>query len=337
MTPAEPRECPPLLGQEEALATLEAAARSGRLHHGWLFCGPPGIGKASAAHRFAAWLFAGMPRPPQGEPEDKGPLWLPPGAPALRRVAAGAHPDLLVLAPDAEPGRRRTIKVEEVRGARQFLALTAAEGGFRCVIVDEAEAMEAASANTLLKTLEEPPPRTVIILVSHAPGRLLPTIRSRCRRLDFLPLPEPLLAGLLEGWQPGAGALAGVAGGSPGRALELMGSDGVELARLADQVLAALPDAEGAHLLADRIAGRDAATAFTTFFGLLIRAIEAGVRAAAQGEGKGQGVPGWVARRPLAAWAEAASALRRQVQEVERLSLDRRQAVISALGTLRGA
>jgi DNA polymerase-3 subunit delta' len=127
--------------------------------------------------------------------------------------------------------------------------------------------------------------------------------------------------------------LASVAGGSPGRALELMGADGVELARLAEQVLAALPNAEGAHLLADRIAGRDAATAYATFFGLLTRAIEAGVRLAASG----QGAPGWVARRPLAAWAEAASALRRQVQEVERLSLDRRQAVISALGTLRGA
>jgi DNA polymerase-3 subunit delta' len=329
MTPSDPRDCPPLLGQDEALATLEAAARSGRLHHGWLFCGPPGIGKASAAYRFAAWLLAGQPRAPEGQ----GPLWIPPDAPALRRVAAASHPDLLVLAPDAESGKRRNIKVEEVRGARQFLALTAAEGGYRCVIVDEAEAMEAASANTLLKTLEEPPPRTVIILISHAPGRLLPTIRSRCRRLDFFPLPEPLLSGLLEGWQPGAGALASVAGGSPGRALELMGADGVELARLAEQVLAALPNAEGAHLLADRIAGRDAATAYATFFGLLTRAIEAGVRLAASG----QGAPDWVARRPLAAWAEAASALRRQVQEVERLSLDRRQAVISALGTLRGA
>jgi DNA polymerase-3 subunit delta' len=334
VTPADPRECPPLVGQDEALATLEAAARSGRLHHGWLFCGPPGIGKASAALRFATWLLAGLPRAPQGQAGGQGPLWIAPDAPARRRVAAAAHPDLLVLAPDAEPGKRRSIKIEELRATRQFLALTAAEGGWRCVIVDEAEAMEAPAANTLLKTLEEPPPRTVIILVSHAPGRVLPTIRSRCRRLDFFPLAEALLAGLLEGWQPGAGAaLAKVAGGSPGRALELMGADGVELARLADQVLAALPEAEGAHLLADRIAGRDAALAYATFFGLLTRAIEAGVRAAAAG----QGAPAWVARRPLAAWAEAAAALRRQVQEVERLSLDRRQAVISALATLRGA
>jgi DNA polymerase-3 subunit delta' len=328
VTPAEPRACPPLIGQEEALATLEGAARSGRLHHGWLFCGPRGVGKASAAFRFAAWLLAGQLRAPAGQ----GPLWLPPDSPVLRRVSAGAHPDLLVLAPEEEAGKRRTIKVEEVRGARQFLALTSAEGGWRCVILDEAEAMEAPAANTLLKTLEEPPPRTVIILVSHAPGRLLPTIRSRCRRLDFFPLPEGVLASLLESWQPGAGALAPLAGGAPGRALDLMAAEGLELARLAEQALAQGAGAEAAHALADRLAGREAGAAFATFFDLLARAIESGVRAAAMG----QGGPPWAARRPLAAWAEAASAIRRQAQEAERLSLDRRQALLAAFATLRG-
>ncbi|MCX8134286.1 MAG: DNA polymerase III subunit delta' [Roseococcus sp.] len=328
MSPAEPRTAPPLLGQEEALRTLEAAALSGRLHHTWLFCGPRGIGKASAAFRFAAWLLSGQPRAPAGQ----GPLWLPPASPVLRRVAAGAHPDLLALAPDEEAGRRRTIKVEAVRAARQFLALTPAEGGYRCLIVDEAEAMEAPAANTLLKTLEEPPPRTIIILLSHAPGRLLPTIRSRCRRLDFFPLPEGLLASLLDSWQPGAGALAPLAGGSPGRALALMAAEGLELARLAEEALAGGAGPEAAHALADRLAGREAGAAFATFFDLLARAVESGVRAAAAG----QGGPGWVARRPLAAWAEASVALRRMAMEAERLSLDRRQAVIAAMATLRG-
>jgi DNA polymerase-3 subunit delta' len=326
--PPEPREAPPLLGQEEALRTLEAAALSGRLHHGWLFCGPRGVGKASTALRFAAWLLSGQPRAPAGE----GPLWLPPGSPVLRRVAAGAHPDLLVLAPDEEAGKRRTIKVEEVRAARQFLALTSAEGGWRCVILDEAEAMEAPAANTLLKTLEEPPPRTVIILVSHAPGRLLPTIRSRCRRLDFFPLSNEVLASLLDSWQPGAGALAPLAGGSPGRALELMAAEGIELARLADRLLESGAGPEDAHALADRLAGREAGAAFAAFFDLLARAVESGVRAAAAG----QGGPGWVARRPLADWAEAALAIRRMAMEAERLSLDRRQVVIAAMATLRG-
>ncbi|MCU0944193.1 MAG: DNA polymerase III subunit delta' [Rubritepida sp.] len=333
-----PRALPRVFGHGEAMATLERAARGGRLPHAWLFAGPPRVGKATVAWRFAAWLLAGQPPAPAG----KGPLWLPTeagsaGAAAVRRVIAGGHPDLLSVAPQAEPGRRRIIPVEALRAARQFLALTAAEGGYRVVLVDEAEGMEAASANALLKTLEEPPPRTVIILVTAAPGRLLPTLRSRCRRLDFFPLPAPELQGWIAEALPGLDAparaeLAALADGAPGQALELAEGEGVELARLAAETLAALPDAAGAHALADRIAGREAATAFRTFFTLLGRALTAAVRAAARGEP----APAWLGARPLAAWAEAAAAVERLVAETERLSLDRRQAVLGAIETLRG-
>ncbi|WP_424812037.1 DNA polymerase III subunit delta' [Roseococcus sp. YIM B11640] len=329
MSAQPPRANPALFGHAEAAASLAEAARSGRLAHAWLMTGPEGIGKATLAYRFARWLLAGQP--------SGAALDVAEDHPAFRRVAAGTHPDLLVLEPQAEPGKRRIIKVDEARQARSFLTLTAAEGGWRVVVMDEVDAMEAASANTILKTLEEPPPRTVMLLVTSAPGRLLPTIRSRCRRLELGPLEPAEMEAALAAFLPDKPAserraLATLAEGSPGQALALAEGEGVELARLAEATLSALPDAEGAHALADRIAGRDGALVFPGFFDLLLRHLSHAVRGAARGEGAAP----WVARRPLAAWAEAAEAVRVLVRDTERLSLDRRQAVLVAMETLRG-
>ncbi|MCW8084624.1 DNA polymerase III subunit delta' [Sabulicella glaciei] len=326
----EPRANPVLFGHDGAAAALAAGARSGRLAHAWLVTGQPGVGKATLCWRFARWLLAGMPRDEGGETA----LHLPESDPVFRRVSASGHPDVLLLAPAQEAGKRRIIKVDEAREARRFLSLTAAEGGWRTVIMDEVEAMEAPAANTILKTLEEPPPRTVLLLVTAAPGRLLPTIRSRCRRLDLAPLEPDAMRKALSVLAPDAdaAALIPLANGSPGRALALAEGEGVELARLARAALQALPQsgAAEAHALADRIAGRDAA-GFAPFFDVLTRELQAALRDAA----RGRTAPPWLALRPLPAWVEAASSLRRQVEEAERLSLDRRQAVLVALDTLR--
>lgn len=330
MPPPEPRANPLLFGHAEAAASLAGAARSGRLPHAWLFTGPPGIGKATLAWRFTRWLLAGLPHDVAGQP----PLALPPGHPVLARVTAGGHPDVLALAPATEAGKRRIIKVEEAREARRFFTLTAAEGGWRVVLLDEMEAMEAPAANTILKTLEEPPPRTVLLLVTSAPGRLLPTIRSRCRRLELAPLEDADMRRALAEFLPGRDPtpLLDLAGGAPGRALELAEGEGVALAALAAEILTNLPDtgAAAGHALADRIAGRDA-QAFAPFFALLLRQLSAAVRAAA----RGQGGPPWLAYRGLGAWAAASALVRTQVEAAERLSLDRRQAVLVALDTLR--
>ena len=187
-----PRANPDLLGQENAEAQLAAAFTSGRPAHAWMLTGPKGIGKATLAFRLARWLFslgpgtgvaaaqaaasfdlfAGAPAPSPLSPS----LFVDPREAVFRRVASGGHADLLTLEPGIDPKRgtpRTEIGVADVRAAGAFLAATAAEGGWRAVIVDPAEAMNRSAANALLKTLEEPPPGAVLILISHAPGMLM--------------------------------------------------------------------------------------------------------------------------------------------------------------------
>ncbi|MGH7040931.1 MAG: hypothetical protein ACREFY_02215, partial [Acetobacteraceae bacterium] len=173
----EPRANPILLGHGPAEATLRAALTGGRLHHAWLVTGPEGIGKATLAYRFARRLLAGRPAaqapalPAEngeqaGKRDGEGGLALDPAHPVFRRVAAGAHADLITVERGYDPRRKRVrsvITVEEVRRIAGFMALTPAEGGWRVAIVDGAEDMHPAAANALLKVLEEPPARAVLL------------------------------------------------------------------------------------------------------------------------------------------------------------------------------
>jgi DNA polymerase-3 subunit delta' len=328
----DPRANPDLIGHDEAARSLEAAARSGRLHHAWLLCGPPGIGKATLAWRFARWLLAGMPEGPS-------PLFVDPASSVSRRVAADTHADCFTLEPNTgERGTKRVLRVEDAREAVRFLTQTAAEGGWRVVVMDEAErADQAAVQNTLLKTLEEPPPRTVLLLVCSAPQRLLPTIRSRCRRLDLNPLApgemETLLARLLpETGKAERARLAALAQGSPGRALALAEAGGLELQAMVDKALGALAkgDPPRDHALADRLAMDRTGGAFGIFMGLLRGAIAGALREAA----RGHAAPAWLARHPLAVWASLWDRLGTLADDTERLNLDRKQAVLTGLSWL---
>lgn len=330
MTAPEPRANPLLLGHAIAEATLLGALRGGRMHHAWLMTGPEGVGKATLAFRFARRLLAGAPADS---------LALDPADPVFRRVAAGTHADLLSVERAWDEKRRRLrgeITVDEVRGVAEFLRLTPAEGGWRVVVLDGAEHLNRNAANALLKVLEEPPPRAVLLLACAAPGRLLPTIRSRCRRLPLGRLADADMAALLDRFLPSAEPdervrLRGIADGSPGRALRLAGEDGTALAALAAEMLRDAPrlPATRALAVADQAARTDAA--FATFMDLLGEGVADAARDAAR---RGAGGPGG---RPLAEWVEVWQAILRLRDETERFNLDKRHAVASSLALLNGS
>ncbi|MCC7273079.1 MAG: DNA polymerase III subunit delta' [Alphaproteobacteria bacterium] len=227
--PYLPARNPFLFGQEAAERVLLTAWRSGRMPHAWLLTGPRGAGKATLAHRFARFVLSGGPVSPGGEG-----LAVDPSSPGVRRVLSGSHPDLRIVArsPNAQGRLRQEIVVDDVRALGQFLHMTPGAGGWRVAIVDAADDLNRNAANALLKVLEEPPRQALLLLTSHSPGRLLATIRSRCRRLPLSPLPAAAVVAALRRLRPDVGsdaatALAVLADGSIGRAVELADKDGV--------------------------------------------------------------------------------------------------------------
>ncbi len=330
MTAPDPRANPHLVGHAAAEAALAEAMHGGRLHHAWLITGAPGIGKTTLAFRFARRLLAG------GAGEG---LFLAEDHPVFKRVAAGTHADLLTIGRVWDEKKKRMqgeIVVVTARLIPDFLHLTPAEGGWRVVVVDGAEDLNTNAANAVLKALEEPPPRALLLMVSAAPGRLLPTIRSRCRQLRLSSLTTDEVAGLLDRYRPGSkpaerDRLAAMAEGSPGRALALAEGNGVGLADLVADVLENLPalSVGRAHEVADKV-GRDEA-AFTTFMGMLRTALAAAVRADARSN-----EPGLIGAAPLAARVDVWQGLCRLQDETEAFHLDRRQAIVNGLGLLAG-
>src|SRR3954464_10105881 len=234
---SHPRETSVLFGHREAETALLAAYRSGRIPHAWLIGGERGIGKATLAYRMARFVLA-YPDPAMPAVQKAKSLAVPMDHPTARRIAGQAHSDLLVLerVVNEKTGKLFTVtRVEDVRRTVPFFGSTAGEGGWRVAIVDPLEDLNKAGENALLKVLEEPPPRALLLLVSHAPGRVLPTIRSRCRTLILRPLAaedmvRPMTAAMREnGSADEMLAAAGAADGSVGRALALLETDALEL------------------------------------------------------------------------------------------------------------
>ena len=327
-TPPHPRDVYALAGIEAAdQAVLDALSR-GRMHHAWLLVGPEGVGKASFAYRLARRLLGAAPDAHYGA------LGSRPDDPVSRQVAARSHPDLMVLERTGEDGKvRKVIPVDEARRLPEFFANTPATSPYRVAIVDSADDLNVSSANALLKTLEEPPKRGVLLLVSHSPGRLLPTIRSRCRQLRFQPLPEAEVADLV-GARAGvsdsdARHLAHMAGGAPGRAYALAAAGALEIDKQAHEILSALPKVDEALLLslADRFRGAEGAERFN----LLLERLAAQVHEMAAGSalsGETQG---------LDRWSQAWELLQRLPVEAEAVNLDRADAFFTAVRELRAA
>lgn len=222
-----------MIGNVAAEAEFVAAMAAGTVHHAWLIAGPEGIGKARFARAAAIRLLAQA----ADRTELNGGFTGAATARTTQLIAAGAHPDYreirrLAVDPDKpEKGTARSIRIDQVRALGAMLATKPALSDRRVIVIDAVDDVERPGAsNALLKNLEEPPAGTIFLLVSHAPGRLLPTIRSRCRLLRFDPLPDGEVAEVLRAELVGSSeeeiaALAAVAGGSPGRALRFAGLD----------------------------------------------------------------------------------------------------------------
>jgi DNA polymerase III subunit delta' len=347
-----PRENALLLGHEAAEAALLKAYGSGRLPHAWLISGPRGIGKATLAFRFARFLLA--------EGQEGGLFAAPPSTlalapphPIFRRVASGGHADLLVVERGLDPKRKKLrseIVVDDTRTIAGFLRLTPAEGRWRAVILDGADMMNRNAANALLKNLEEPPQRAVLLLVSDNPGRLLPTIRSRCRHLALKPLPQTVVLEALERYRPDLAAgdralLAQLAEGSIGRALELAGAGGLALYRSLVKLLERLPELDGAalHAFAERLQRGEGEDAFRLLGELLpgwlarMVALSAGAGGEGALPGESQAMRRLAQRRGLDQWVEVWEKLTHLFAQADGVNLDRKQVVLNAFFALEDA
>ncbi len=323
----DPAENPRLVGHVEAAEALAGAYRAGKLPHALILAGPRGIGKATLAFHLAGHLLANP-----DSTSAPGHLATPdPASGRFRQVAGGAHPSVLHLtrpANDAK-GFKTVVTVDEVRRVSRFLSLTAHDGGYRVVIVDPADDMNLSAANALLKSLEEPPARTVFVLVAHSPGGLLPTIRSRCQVVRLNPLAPDELFSVLDGFDIGlpAGAderaaLAAAAAGSPRSAILLTQYGGLEIASALDALLGAggVPIAD-AHRLADAVAARGQAIPFAL---LNEHALDVLARAAAEAAADGRIER---AGRLSEAWRKSHIA----ISETETYNLDRKQHALNMI------
>jgi DNA polymerase III subunit delta' len=327
-----PRTASTLIGHAQAEQALLESYRSGRLSHAWLIGGPAGIGKATLAYRMARFVLA-HPDPAAPAVQSAASLAVDASHPVARQVAARAHSDLLVLERGYnDSGTRRTvITVDEVRRTVSFFGSTAGQGGWRVCIVDTADELQYPQAsNALLKVLEEPPRRALFLLVSHAPGRLLPTIRSRSRRLDMRALAETDVAqtvALVSGRgaaEPKLRKAAAAAEGSVARALGLLEGTALDVRDRLAPMLAKLPvtDAKALHALGDFLGDEEAFDAFLDtvqeWLSARLRTEPADPRRMA---------------RAAAAWEKIA----RSARDVDEYNLERKPFVFAVFGALAEA
>ncbi len=340
-----------LIGHEAAERELAARVADERIAGAWIIGGKAGIGKATLAWRLARHLMCGTGEDLFGEPSAT--LDFDAGDPAAAWISARSHGDVLAVGPSMnERGRRRReVVIDDVRRVGPFFARTAGNDGWRVVIIDDADLMNTNAANAVLKVVEEPPRRAVVLLVSAIPSSLLATIRSRCRKITLSPLLREQVSLLLEQYLPNLAveerdALAQLSGGSPGRALLLAEKDGLALYREVISLIATAPDIDPAalHRLAERLARPGGEASWNLAFDFIMDWSAAIIRKATTGEAAPPVLPeeaeamARIADDPalerwMAVWEKVAH-LRLTVQS---FNLDRRQSILSVFGTLQAA
>ncbi|WP_417448903.1 DNA polymerase III subunit delta' [Kordiimonas sp.] len=355
-----PRTAAQLFGHEAAERQFLQAFNGERLHHAWLITGPKGIGKATFAWRIAKFLAA---RPIEaagaglfGEelPSSADTLDIDTANPVVQRITAGGHSGIMVAerSENEKTGKlRNDIVIDDVRKLIHFFSQTSVEGGWRIALVDAADELNVNAANALLKLLEEPPAKSILILVAHSPGKLLPTIRSRCRTLKLKPLPEESVRAVLAAQHPTLSpdelsVLARLSAGAPGRAMEMASLGGVELYRQMAGYLTVLPrlDVPGLHNLAGRLAAPKADAEYRLFVSMLLNWVERLIRQSASGVASADIMTGESAEMArisslagLDHWLDLWEKMGRLVTRADAVNLDRKQVIInlfSSLGSL---
>lgn len=342
-----PRHAAQVFGQAAAEKTVLTALTEGRRHHAWLMTGPRGVGKASFAWRMARYLRTEEDAGPGlfGEPAPVSNLDTPSEHPVARQMAALSDPGTLLIRRAWDPDRKRLksqITVDEVRRLNTFFGLSATDGGARVVIVDSADEMNPSAANALLKVLEEPPAKAVLLLISHQPARLLPTIRSRCRSLRFAPLGSDDLSAALEQAgidAPDAPALAELAGGSAGDALRLITGDGLGIYQDLITLFGQAPemDRQAARKFADAAAARGAESRLALSLTLLERALVRLARSAAghvptqDAAPQERDVLARLGQHPASRWADLQQSLSQRLGHGLAVNVDPSSLIVDAL------
>ena len=330
----EPAENPFLFGHEQAIAMMTATYRSGKLPHALILAGPVGIGKATLAFHLAHYLL--LYPEYRDAPEE---LTKPdPMSRLFRQVAIGAHPSVLHLTRpqnDKTKGFKSVVTVDEIRKVSRFMSMTSHDGAYRIVIVDPADDMNTNAATALLKNLEEPPARTLFILIVHAPGSLLSTIRSRCQTIRLTALDDDaLLSALARAGQPepdepeARAALVQQSGGSARVAILLTQYGGLEIAEALDKIVqSGCNDIGAAHKLADAVASRNSAIQFDVFNRRALDMLSDMATEAAYNSDLSQ------AKALSYAWHNAQNA----ISETETFNLDKKQHVLAMIDLLNAA
>jgi DNA polymerase-3 subunit delta' len=331
-----PRETAALVGHHAAEMAFLDAFNSGKLHHGWMITGPLGLGKATLAWKIARFLLA----TPDGDIFAAAPQTLDISAdhPVAHRLVALSEPRLYLLRRAWDDDKRKLksmITVDEVRKLKSYFTLSAADGGRRVAIIDAVDEMNTAAANALLKLLEEPPPNVTLILISHQPSRLLPTIRSRCRELRLHPLSAADMATALAATtQPldDPVPLAELSGGSVGEAIRILNLDGLKLYAQLVALFSTLPrlDRIRAASLTDLATTRGADGKFDLLLMLIDLFLARLARAGTLGYCPPQAAPGeadLIARlsptpQVARAWADLAQTLGNRARRGRAVNLD---------------
>jgi len=353
-----PMSNPELLGHEEAETRVLDAWYAGRMPHAWLIAGPRGIGKATLAYRIAKFVLSGGKT--TGEAGLFGADDAPPTSLATdpthrvaRLVASEGHRDLHILRRQLNDRGvlSQVVRVDDVRAFEAGMRLHSAEGGWRVAIVDEAERMNRNAENALLKILEEPPPNTLILIVSNAESAMLATTRSRCRRLPLSPLPDTVVSTLLARARPDLThadtmVILRLADGSIGSAIALADAGGAKLYRMVVAVLGTLPeiDGEALHAMAGAWARKPKEgelDPFATGTALMRRWIDQSIRAASAAPGLTEITPGdleagraWVARIGVEAAFRRRAAVERLIRLEQVVNLERKQVILDSVHTL---